>query len=87
VTGPSPDDRETRNAAHWNVVRAAGRPAFHLLISVLTVVVWVGGEVAGNFLFRGGTIRPADLWDDVLVAVLLGNVLAWLFWKNQDARR
>lgn len=90
--GPAPDGPDDSGAkdraerAAWGEVRRGGRLAFHVLFTVLTVVVWVGGEVAGNLLFRSGTIRVADLTDDVIAATLLGNGLAWLFWRRGDAR-
>jgi len=62
------------------------RLRLHAGLTVGAIVALVLGEVVGNVLFRGGTIRVADLGDEVLLGILLGNVLALWFWYSSSRR-
>ena len=79
-------DRLSNGAVSEGPVRRVNRLRLHVGLTVGAVVALVLGEVLGNVLFRGATIRVADLGDEVLLGVLLGNVLAVWFWYS-SARR
>lgn len=66
--------------------RPLSRVRLHVGLTFGAVAALVLGEVAGNVLFRGATIRPSDLGDEVLLGALLGNVLAVWFWHRAAAR-
>src|SRR6185295_19979959 len=68
--GSTKDDAARRNRDAWEKVRSGGRLAFHVVLTVVTMAVCVGGEAAGNLLFHGG----ADLADRALNAAIFGFV-------------
>lgn len=67
-------------------VRRVSRLRLHAGVTVGAILALVLGEVAGNVLFRGGTIRGADLVDEVILGVLLGNVIALWLWYGTVKR-
>lgn len=67
-------------------VRRVSRLRLHAGVTAGAIVALVLGEVVGNVLFRGGTIRPADLVDEVILGVLLGNAIALWLWYGTVKR-
>ena len=59
------------------------RAALHGVLTIGGALAVAGGEAAGNFLFRGGTITWSELVDQAIVGAVLGNVVAFLLWKMQ----
>lgn len=69
----------------WKKVRAGGRFAFHVTITLATTVVCVAAEVLGNLAFRGGSGLGRQTVDAVLFGILGGNLLALWLWTKADA--
>ena len=67
-------------------VRRVTRLRLHVGLTVGTIAALVLGEVAGNVLFRGATIRVADLGDEVALGVLLGTLIALWLWYSTVKR-
>lgn len=82
------DGGETEQAprADWASVRSGGRVAFHAVITTATILFCVGGEIAGNLIFRRGAHLGDQMLNAAIFGFLAGNLLAWWVWKKEDAK-
>lgn len=80
------DDDGGRRRGDWAKVRSGGRVAFHTVITLATIAFSVGGEVAGNLIFRKGHHLADQAFNAAIFGFLAGNLLAWWLWKKEDAK-
>lgn len=57
--------------------------AVHGVLTVGGALAIALGEFVGNRIFRGGTAGVADLWDELLLGAILGNVVAFLLLRSR----
>lgn len=70
MSGPAKPEPPTALAVH-GVLTVGGALAIAL------------GEFVGNRLFRGGTIGVTDLWDELVIGAILGNVVAFMLLRSR----